>query len=243
MIELGIETASNAGALALLDGDHVLGERRWTVTSNYSLELLPALGALFDGAGIARTAIGAIAVDIGPGGYGSLRTGVATAQAMALALGIPLAGIGRLAVDAYPHHAEAARLGATLVAVHAMGSGRYGWAAFATTPGRTRTGETASDAQGMIIAPRADDAGVCALAAPAPALWCGEITDELRAAWHAAGRTVDRTAGDGATDSGARSAVDVVRLARALDAYGDPATVDVVYLRPPPITPPRTASA
>jgi peptide/nickel transport system permease protein len=30
-----------------------------------------------------------VAVDVGPGGYGSLRTGVATAQGIALALGVP----------------------------------------------------------------------------------------------------------------------------------------------------------
>lgn len=237
MIELGIETASSAGALALLDGDRVIVERRWTVTTNYSLELLAALDALLREVPLAPAAIERIAVDVGPGGYGSLRTGVATAQGMALALGIPLAGVGRLAVDAHPHREQAARDGATIVAVHAMGAGRYGWAAFAGTP----TGETASGAPGMMVAPRADDALACALAAPAPALWCGEITDELRAAWRSAGRDGDREVAVAA--DGTRSAADVVRLARALRAYGDPATVEVTYLRPPPITPPRVARA
>ena len=40
-------------------------------------------------------------------------------------------------------------------------------------------------------------------------------------------------------ESNRRSAADLVRLARLHDAYTDPAEVDVVYLRPPPITAPR----
>jgi len=40
-------------------------------------------------------------------------------------------------------------------------------------------------------------------------------------------------------DTAPRAAADLIRLARLHDAYGDPALVDVVYLRPPPITKPK----
>ena len=62
-------------------------------------------------AGVAREALTAIAVTTGPGQYGALRTGVATAQGLALALDVPLAGGRRLEADALPHLA-ARRTGA-----------------------------------------------------------------------------------------------------------------------------------
>jgi hypothetical protein len=88
-----------------------------------------------------------------------------------------------------------------------------------------------------LVEPRIDTFEQCARDAPPAALWCGELSDELRAAREAARRTGDQEA-----LPRARSAADIVRLARLHDAYTDPAAVDVVYLRPPPITTPRARS-
>jgi hypothetical protein len=80
--------------------------------------------------------------------------------------------------------------------------------------------------------PRLDTPEECAQLAPANALWCGELSDELKAAREAAGRRGDT---DAAAGENVRSAADLVRLARLHHAYGDPAAVDVLYLRPPSI--------
>ena len=102
-VELGIDSASNEAAVALLDGDELLAERRWAVETNYSRELLGGIDAALGEAGVARGELAAIAVDAGPGGYSGLRSGVATAQGLAFALGIPLAGVSRLEAAAFPH--------------------------------------------------------------------------------------------------------------------------------------------
>jgi acid phosphatase class B len=67
-------------------------------------------------------------------------------------------------------------------------------------------------------------------------MWCGEVTEALRAARDAERRNGDTDADiDAASPSGGR-AVAVVRLARARGAFGNPALVDALYLRPPSIT-------
>lgn len=218
-IELGIDSASNEAAVALLDGDELLTERRWTVETNYSRELLGGIDAALGAAGVKRAELAAIAVDAGPGGYSGLRSGVATAQGLAFALGIPLAGVSRLEAAAFPHLEG----GRPVVAAHQAGGGRIAWAAYA---------DGGDGAPAILEAPRLDEPDACLRAAPRGARWCGELSEELRAAL--AG--VEGTAPPGSEN--VRRAADLVRLARLHEAYGDPALVDVVYLRPPPITRP-----
>jgi tRNA threonylcarbamoyl adenosine modification protein YeaZ len=224
-VDLAIDTASNRGGLALLEGDAVIAEHGWDVSTNYSLELLSTLDGLLREAGVTRAELASIAVNVGPGGYGGLRTGIAAAQGMALALDIPLAGVGRLEVEALPHLD-----GATpVVAVHDAGRGNVAWAAYAASEGR--------EPPAVLVEPRLDSVESCIAGAPLGARWCGELGGDLgealRRARDAAGRS-------GETEfRGERRVVDLVALARLRDAYGDPALVDAVYLRPPPITRPN----
>lgn len=244
MPDLGIEAASDDASLALLEGERVLGVRRWHVATTASRELLAALADLLTEAGVARHALRSIAVDTGPGGYGSLRTSVATAQGLAVALGIPLAGVDRLEVAAYPHLAP----GVPVVAVHDLGRSGIAWTAFAPceapeSRGPERMGPT-----------RIDSIEECMRLAPSGAVWCGDLGPALVEAITQVGGIpaplADREGPDGGAsdtdtappsdDTGARGAgsldaVDVVRLARLRHAYGDPASVDVTYLRPPSI--------
>ncbi len=228
--ELAIDTASSAAGIALLAGDEVVVERRWTVETNYSQELLAGLDAALRDAGVQRDAVGAIAVDVGPGGYGGLRSGVATAQGLALALDVPLAGVSRLEAAAFPHvgNASPAR---PVVAVHDAGGGRVAWAAYGA-------GTSGSAVPTVLIEPRLDSIEECVRDAPPGALWCGELTAELNTARDAARSTARSGDEDVPPGDNVRSPADLVRLARLHEAYGDPALVDVVYLRPPAITRP-----
>ena len=229
-VELGIDTASPDASLALRSGERVLALRRWRVETTLSRELLAELGALLDAAGVRRRQLARVAVCSGPGAYTALRVGVATAQGLALALGAPLAGVSRLEADALPH-LDPAR---PVVAVHDAGRGRLAWAAYRAAPG---PGAPPRE----VAAPRADDAAGAARDAPAGALWCGELGDGLRAELARSGRPLGAGDAEAAPGAGRRSAVEVLRLARLHDAFGDPAGVDAVYLRPPPITRPRAA--
>ena len=215
---LALDTASTAAVLGVVEGDTVLAERRWTVDTNYSRELLAGIDAVLRDAAVSRDDLAAIVVDAGPGGYGGLRSGVATAQGLAFALDVPLAGVSRLELAAFPH-LDRAR---PVVAVHDAGGNRVAWAAYLATAG----------VPAVLVEPRLESIEDCVRDAPPGALWCGEVTAELAAARDAA-RARDA---DVPADDNVRRAADLVRLARLHEAYGDPALVDVVYLRPPPIT-------
>lgn len=234
VFELGIEAASDFASVAVLDGERVLASHDWVITTTASQELLAAIDAVLREAGVARNAIGAIAVDTGPGGYGSLRSSVAMAQGMAVALGIPLAGVHRLAVAAFPHLAP----GTPVVAVHDAGRAGLAWAAYAPCDAPE------SRAPEVLSAARLDSLEECLRLAPQRALWCGELNRELLDALpRVDGTAVEQDIAASSGDTVARAemartclaAADVVRLARLHHAYGDAATVDVTYLRPPSI--------
>ena len=225
MLTLVIDSASNVGTVGLVDRAGVLAERRWTLTGTYSLELLGMVEAVLGEAGVAREAIEAVVVDAGPGGYGSLRAGVATAQGLALGLDVPLAGVARLELDATPYLASSAEAGRPVVAVHDAGSSGLAWAAY-------ERGTWPDGPPREVVAPRLGTPADLVAEAPHGALWCGELTEALRTALDelAAGWTEATTAAN------MPRALDMSRLAHAHKAFGDPAAVDVVYLRPPAIT-------
>ena len=227
-LDLGMDTAADAASLALLRGDEVIAERAWHVDSTMSKELLGQLDALLTDAGATRNEIASIAVTTGPGTYGAVRTGLATAQGLALALDVPLAGVGRLEAEAALYLATA-EAGRTVIAVHEAGRSGIAWAAYVL------------DAPGGLprctVEPRLSTPDEVAREAPV-ATWCGEVTDTLRDALRDAGRGSGDTglSGEtGTTPSGSRAAA-LVRIARGRQAYGDPALVDAFYLRPPSIT-------
>jgi len=226
-IDLGIDTAADTASLALLRGDEAIATRAWRVESTMSRELLSTLDAMLVEAGVARREIASIAVTTGPGQYGALRTGLATAQGLALALDVPLAGVNRLEADAALHLAEAAPSRA-VIAVHDAGRAGIAWAVYAQGgPGEPPR---------RLVEPSIAVAAEVVARAPSPATWCGEVTealrDALRDARDAEGRSGDTMAD---TPAGGRAAA-LVRIARARHAYGDPALVDAFYLRPPSIT-------
>ena len=160
--QLAIDTASVGAVLGVVDGATLLAERRWTVDTNYSRELLAGIDAVLREARVSRDGLAAIVVDAGPGGYGGLRSGVATAQGLAFALDVPLAGVSRLELAAFPH-LDRAR---PVVAAHDAGSGRVAWAAYLATAG----------VPAVLVEPRLEAVEDCVRDAPAGALWCGEVT-------------------------------------------------------------------
>jgi len=246
--ELAIDTASEDVSLLLarIDDGEVVATRAWRVTTNVTQELLEGIEALLSEAGVPRTALGRIAVDVGPGQYGALRAGIATAQGMALALALPVAAIGRLDADAAVAFARGAK--GSVVAVHDA-RGSVAWAAFE---------DDGSGSPRELVPPSMMPVAEAVAAAPAGATWVGELSEALQAALAEAGAAVDTTQEDaegatgdtgtastGTASSGTVSTETVTRahallkIARARDAYGDTGLVDAVYLRPPPITPPR----
>ena len=223
---LAIDTASPEASIALGVGSELRAERRWQVETTISRELLAEVEALLSEAGAARDALDAMAVCTGPGSYGGLRAGLATAQGMALALDVPIAAVGRFEADAALYLGSAA-VGRPVVAVHQAGRAGLGWAAYA----RPASGELPIE----LVPPTMSSVEECAQRAPAGAIWCGELSDELHAARAAAGRDGDAIA----FPANRSRAAAILELARKRDSYDDPALADAIYLRPPSITPPK----
>ncbi|MDZ7729088.1 MAG: tRNA (adenosine(37)-N6)-threonylcarbamoyltransferase complex dimerization subunit type 1 TsaB [Dehalococcoidia bacterium] len=121
---LGIDTASDTMAVAIVEGDRVRIEARQQPQAHSQL----LLGLIDEICAGDRGRIGRIVVTRGPGGYAGVRVGVATAQGLAMSLGVPLTG-----VDTFAAIVEAARgQGAVfpLVAVHPAGRGEFAMTRF-----------------------------------------------------------------------------------------------------------------
>jgi tRNA threonylcarbamoyladenosine biosynthesis protein TsaB len=92
---LAIDTATSVAyvALAAANGT-VIATDAWTAGHRHGEELLARIDALLAGARISPSALGGIAVGIGPGAFTGLRVGIATAKGLAAGLGVPVAGVG-----------------------------------------------------------------------------------------------------------------------------------------------------
>lgn len=98
MLLLGLDTATPAVTVAVSDGDRVLAESSVTDARRHGELLAPAVAAALAEAGIDRTALGSVAVGIGPGPFTGLRVGLVTARTLGAALGIPVVGVCTLDV-------------------------------------------------------------------------------------------------------------------------------------------------
>ena len=93
MLVLALDTATAAGACALVRDGSLLGER----TSVRPASVLAAAEELLAAAGLSPPDLDGVVVGTGPGSFTGLRLGLAAARGLALALGVPLAGVSTLA--------------------------------------------------------------------------------------------------------------------------------------------------
>ncbi len=98
-----IETATAASSVALGDGGEIVASARRVDRRGHVGFLVPALDFCLAQAGWRTQDIDVVAVDVGPGLFGGIRVGVATAQALAGAIGARLAPVSSL--DAVALHA------------------------------------------------------------------------------------------------------------------------------------------
>jgi tRNA threonylcarbamoyladenosine biosynthesis protein TsaB len=95
---LGLDTATETGSLALVEGERLLVEYFLESSGTYLSRLLPRLAQLFAAAGRDPADLGAVGVSVGPGNFTGLRIGLATAKTLAWSLGCPLAPVPTLEV-------------------------------------------------------------------------------------------------------------------------------------------------
>lgn len=106
---LGLSTSSARGSAALLE-QTVLAVEQYDDDRAHAERIFATIDAALARAGRARSAIVAVACDVGPGSFTGLRAGIAAAKGIALGLGCPIVGIGSLAAMAAAALARAPEL-------------------------------------------------------------------------------------------------------------------------------------
>ncbi|MFC2002360.1 tRNA (adenosine(37)-N6)-threonylcarbamoyltransferase complex dimerization subunit type 1 TsaB [Chloroflexota bacterium] len=102
-MQLAIDTSTDTASLALVEDSEVLAELTWRCGQNHTTQLLPHLAHLLDQARLNLNSTTGIIVAKGPGSFNGLRVGISTAKGLALSLGVPIVGISTLEVEAYQH--------------------------------------------------------------------------------------------------------------------------------------------
>ncbi len=93
---LAIDTATNCGGVALVDGEGCLAEFVSQSRVTYSRRLLAGIDWLMAEAGKSWEQVDGIAVSLGPGSFTGLRIGLATGKGLAMAAGAKLLGVPTL---------------------------------------------------------------------------------------------------------------------------------------------------
>ena len=97
MLILALDTATDQGSLALVEGETLLLEYSLESAATYLSRLLPGVAAAFAAVGRKPADLGAVGVSVGPGNFTGLRIGIATAKALAWSLGCPLVPVPTMA--------------------------------------------------------------------------------------------------------------------------------------------------
>jgi len=100
MATLCIDTATADGMVVVARRDHAPVAARWRSSGRHGENLFGHIDVALRDAGVSRDEISLIGVSIGPGGFTSLRVGLATAKGLALGLALPVVGVSSLRVSA-----------------------------------------------------------------------------------------------------------------------------------------------
>lgn len=93
MLILALETSGFGGSIALLDDEHVLGERVLDAQRRHAQTLVPEIQSLLQEHNRKPAECELIAVSSGPGSFTGLRVGITCAKTMSYATGAQLAAV------------------------------------------------------------------------------------------------------------------------------------------------------
>ena len=168
---LAIDTSTDQVGLALSDGE-TTSELSWHARQRQTSTLLQGIDHLLGLGGHVVGDVAAVAVAVGPGSFSGLRVGLSVAKGLVLARDLPVVGVSTLLVTALPH----VSVGRPAVAVVGAGRRRLVWAPVEDGPL-----EPAVVADPINGSPEELAGFVARL--DGPVVVCGEVPDELRAAW------------------------------------------------------------
>jgi len=224
-MQLAIDTSTDTASIALVQDSEVLAELTWRSGQNHTVDLLPHLAHLLNQAKLNLQSTSGIIVARGPGSFNGLRVGISTAKGLAFSLGIPIVGIGTLAVEAYQH----AETGLPICPIFNAGRGEIATAMYQMQ---------GSDWRRLATEHITTVEALCSQITT-KTIFCGEfipiIASQLR-------KQLKQRAVIPASASRLRRASFLAELGlQRLKAgdYDNPATLQPIYLRRPPITKPK----
>jgi len=101
-MELAIDTSTYLASIALSREGEAIAELTWHTEQNHTVELIPNIEYILNQTKQDEKSLAAIFVAKGPGSFNGLRVGMSAAKGLAFALDIPLVGISTLEIEAYP---------------------------------------------------------------------------------------------------------------------------------------------
>ena len=222
-MQLAIDTSTEFASLALVQEADVLAELNWHCGQNHTVELLPRLDFLLQKAGHRVNEIDCIFVARGPGSFNGLRVGVAAAKGLSLALVIPIIAVGTLAVTAYPH----SQAGLPVFALQNAGREEIVAAAYQNKP---RKGWT------QLVAEHITTLSALLTGIKDRTIVCGEFDRTMARQIQATLKTRVRVPGPAARLRRAAFLAELGQLRRQQGDFDNPAILQPLYLRRPPIT-------
>jgi len=127
-MELSIDTVGEQSSVAVSDQGRVLTEINWESGRRHTPSLTPMIDLVCRQTGnteVVKQELEAIFVNVGPGAYGGIRSGMAAAEGLAVALDLQCVGVGRLELEAYQHVASG-----LAVAIHRAARATWAWQVF-----------------------------------------------------------------------------------------------------------------
>lgn len=225
-MELAIDTSSNTTGIALSHEGKILTELTWHCKQNHTVELLPNLIYLLKQIKEDLHSLSGIIIARGPGSFNGLRVGMSTAKGLAFSLGIPLIGISTLEVEAYPF----AHTKLPLCPIHNASRGEIATALY----------QQQDDEWHCLIKEHITTLDALCKEISERTLFCGEILPSmmLELQQKLLERTIIPEPPARLRRAGYLAALGWQRLERG--EWDDPASLQPLYLRQPPITQPKT---
>lgn len=127
-MELSIDTVGEQSSVAVSEQGRVLTEISWRSGRRHTPSLTPMIDLVCRQTGnteIVKRELEAIFVDVGPGAYGGIRSGMAAAEGLAVALDLQCVGVGRLEIEAYQHASSG-----LAAAIHRASRTTWAWQIF-----------------------------------------------------------------------------------------------------------------
>ncbi len=219
---LAIDTSTDTASLALVQDGEVLAELTWRCGQNHTVELLSRLAHLLSQANLNPKSTSGIIVARGPGSFNGVRVGVSTAKGLAFSLGIPIVGIGTLEVEAYQH----AETGLPICPIFNAGRGEIATAIYQKKDNKWR----------QLVAEHITTVDALCSQITTKTVFCGEFIPSIAAQLRKKLRQKAAILSSAALFRRASFLAELGLRRLKADDYDNPASLQPIYLRRPPIT-------